>query len=176
MAVPVKTNIKKNIGKTFSMGGLGTGLGRGTDSGGLGLGTSTVSFFGIQASGERIAFIIDLSRSMVEDDKGGLNGITVLKDELKKMVENLNDGTFFNLLFFDDHVDLFQPKLVVAKPATKKEADTFDLSLLCGLRQGSFGKLFAGQQGLAVGDALAQLPAADAGIETQVCERGRTQE
>ena len=125
MAVPVKTNIKKNIGKTFSMGGLGTGLGRGTDSGGLGLGTSTVSFFGIQASGERIAFIIDLSRSMVEDDKGGLNGITVLKDELKKMVENLNDGTFFNLLFFDDHVDLFQPKLVVAKPATKKEADTF---------------------------------------------------
>jgi hypothetical protein len=125
MAVPVKTNIKKNIGKSFSMGGLGSGLGSGTGSGGLGLGTSTVSFFGIQAAGERIAFIIDLSRSMVEDDKGGLNGIIVLKDELKKMVENLNDGTFFNLLFFDDHVDLFKPKLVVAKPATKKEADAF---------------------------------------------------
>ena len=55
MAAPVKSNIQKNIGKNFSMGGLGTGLGSGTGSGGLGLGTSTVSFFGIQAAGERIA-------------------------------------------------------------------------------------------------------------------------
>ena len=84
MAAPVKSNIQKNIGKNFSMGGLGTGLGSGTGSGGLGLGTSKVSFFGIQAAGERIAFIIDLSRSMVEDDKGGLNGINVLKNELKR--------------------------------------------------------------------------------------------
>ena len=125
MAAPVKSNIQKNIGKNFSMGGLGTGLGSGTGSGGLGLGTSTVSFFGIQAAGERIAFVIDLSRSMVEDDKGGLNGINVLKDELKNMVQKLNDGTFFNLIFFDDSVDLFKPKLVVAKPPTKKEADQF---------------------------------------------------
>ena len=124
-AAPVKSNIQKNIGKSFSMGGLGTGLGSGTGSGGLGLGTSTVSFFGIQAAGERIAFVIDLSRSMVEDDKGGLNGINVLKSELKGMVEKLNDGTFFNLIFFDENVDIFKPKLVVAKPATKKEADDF---------------------------------------------------
>ena len=125
MAAPVKSNIQKNVGKNFSMGGLGTGLGSGTGSGGLGLGTSTVSFFGIQAAGERIAFVIDLSRSMVEDDKGGLNGIIVLKNELKSMVQKLNDGTFFNLIFFDDKVDLFKPKLVVAKPPTKKEADEF---------------------------------------------------
>lgn len=125
MAEPVKTNIQKNIGKNFSMAGLGTGLGSGTGSGGLGLGTSTVSFFGIKASGERIAFIIDLSRSMVEDDKGGLDGINVLKNELTEMVQKLNDGTFFNLIFFDDHVDVFQPQLVVAKSATKKEAAEF---------------------------------------------------
>jgi hypothetical protein len=49
----------------------------------------------------------------------------VLKTELKKMVEKLNDGTFFNLIFFDDSVDVFKPKLVVAKTATKKEADAF---------------------------------------------------
>ena len=41
------------------------------------------------------------------------------------MVQKLNDGTFFNLIFFDDNVDLFKPKLVVAKPATKKEAEEF---------------------------------------------------
>ena len=125
MAEPVKTNIQKNIGKNFSMAGLGTGLGPGTGPGGLGLGTSTVSFFGIKASGERIAFIIDLSRSMVEDDKGGLNGINVLKSELTEMIQKLNDGTFFNLVFFDDSVDVFKPKLVVAKSATKKEAAEF---------------------------------------------------
>jgi hypothetical protein len=125
MAEPVKSNIQKSIGKNFSMAGLGTGLGSGTGSGGLGLGTSTVSFFGIQAAGERIAFVIDLSRSMVEDDKGGLDGINVLKSELKNMVEKLNDGTFFNLIFFDDSVDIFKPKLVVAKPDTKKEAAEF---------------------------------------------------
>jgi hypothetical protein len=125
MAAPVKSNIKQSIGKSFSMGGLGTGFGSGTGSGGLGLGTSRVSFFGIQASGERIAFVVDLSRSMVEDDKGGLNGINVLKNELKGMVEKLNDGTFFNLIFFDGDVDIFKPKLVIAKPAIKKEAQEF---------------------------------------------------
>jgi hypothetical protein len=125
LAAPVKSNIKKSLGQNFSMGGFGSGFGSGTGSGGLGLGTSTVSFFGIQARGERIAFIVDLSRSMVEDDKGGLKGINVLKNELKEMVQKLNDGTFFNLIFFDDHVDLFKPKLVVAKPATKKEAEDF---------------------------------------------------
>ena len=81
--------------------------------------------FGIQAAGERIAFVVDLSRSMVEDDKGGLNGINVLKKELTGMVEKLNDGTFFNLIFFDSSVDIFKPKLVVAKPGTKKEAADF---------------------------------------------------
>ena len=125
MAEPVKSNIQKNIGKNFSMAGLGSGLGSGTGSGGLGLGTSTVSFFGIQAAGERIAFVIDVSRSMVEDAKGGLNGYTVLKNELKSMVQKLNDGTFFDLIFFDEAVDLFKPKLVVAKAPTKKEADAF---------------------------------------------------
>ena len=125
MAAPVKSNIQKSMGRNITQAGLGTGFGAGTGAGGLGTGTSNVSFFGIQATGEKIAFIIDLSRSMVEDDKGGLNGYTVLKNELKNMVQKLNDGTFFNLIFFDDNVDIFKPQLVVAKPATKKEADKF---------------------------------------------------
>jgi hypothetical protein len=125
MAEPVKTNIQKNIGKNFSAAGLGTGFGTGTGNSELGLGASSVTFFGLKGSGERIAFIVDLSRSMVEDDKGGLDGITVLKDELNQMVQKLNDGTFFNLIFFDESVDVFKPKLVVAKSATKEEAAEF---------------------------------------------------
>ena len=41
------------------------------------------------------------------------------------MVRELNDGTFFNLIFFDDSVDVFKPKFVVANPVTKKEAAEF---------------------------------------------------
>ena len=133
-AEPVKSNIQKNIGKNFSMAGLGTGLGSGTGSGGLGLGTSTVSFFGIQAAGERIAFIVDLSRSMVEDDKGGLNGINVLKSELKNMVEKLNDGTFFNLIFFDENVDIFKAAACYRQTWLKEGSGRIHLSLLFRIR------------------------------------------
>lgn len=121
----IKSNIQNNLGKNFSLSGSGSGLGTGSGSGGLGIGTSAVTFFGIKAAGERIVFIVDLSRSMVEDDKGGLDGINVLKKELKDMVRNLNDGTFFDMIFFDGGVDLFKPQLVIAKPAVKKEAEEF---------------------------------------------------
>ncbi len=168
MAEPVKTNIRKSLGKNFSKDGLGTGFGSGTGSGGLGLGTSTVSFFGINAKGERIAFIIDLSRSMVEDEKGGLNGIVVLKNELKKMVEKLNDGTFFNLIFFDDSVDIFKPKLVVAKSDTKKEADAFISPYYSEYGKELLAELFRRQAELALGNAPAQLHDADDGIPREI--------
>jgi hypothetical protein len=48
-----------------------------------------------------------------------------MKAELKQMVEKLNEGTFFNLIFFDENVDVFKDKLTVAKQGTKKEAVEF---------------------------------------------------
>ena len=176
MAEPVKSNIQKNIGKNFSMAGLGTGLGSGTGSGGLGLGTSTVSFFGIQAAGERIAFIVDLSRSMVEDDKGGLNGINVLKSELKNMVEKLNDGTFFNLIFFDDNVDIFKPQLVIANTWTKKEADTFISPYYSDFGKELLQNYSAREPELALGNPPAQLQHADDRSCRQIPSQRRTQE
>ena len=112
----------------------------------------------LKGSGERIAFIVDLSRSMVEDDKGGLNGINVLKTELKKMVEKLNDGTFFNLIFFDDNVDIFKPQLVIAKQRLE-EGSRHDSSLRTTPNsvRNSFRTTRKTNRELALGDPPAQL-------------------
>lgn len=120
---PVQDALTDRIMENMPTSGLGTGLGSGVGSGGLEAGVSKVNFFGIQAQGERIMFLVDISRSMVEDDKGGLNGFDVLKNELIEMIDNLNDGSFFNVAFFDSHVDvLFTDGLKLANRETKQQA------------------------------------------------------
>jgi len=84
--------------KPFGAVGIGAGLAGGSGQGGLGLGTSTVRFFGITDRGEKIAFLIDISLSMVEDDKGGEAGFAKLKAEIGDMIGMLSPGTFFNLI------------------------------------------------------------------------------
>src|ERR1051325_4476545 len=69
----VKTELKPTPNKaissltSFGGSGIGDGLGGGTGSGGLGLGVSMVNFFGITDRGERIALLVDVSLSMLED-------------------------------------------------------------------------------------------------------------
>ncbi len=111
--------------KSFGRAGVGAGLGGGMGSGGLGLSASTVKFFGITDRGERIAFLIDISLSMVEDDKGGETGFEKLKLEIGDMVAGLNPGTFFNLILFGDKVDLFEQQMVLASDENKKKTREF---------------------------------------------------
>jgi hypothetical protein len=111
--------------KSFGRAGVGAGLGGGMGSGGLGLSASTVKFFGITDRGERIAFLIDISLSMVEDDKGGEAGFEKLKLEIGDMIEGLNPGTFFNLILFGDKVDLFEQQMVLASDGNKKKTREF---------------------------------------------------
>jgi len=115
----------KNQMKSFTRSGVGAGLGGGTGQGGLGLSASTVKFFGITDRGERIAFLIDISLSMVEDDKGGEAGFEKLKLEIGDMVAGLNPGTFFNLILFGDKVDLFEQQMVLASDENKKKTREF---------------------------------------------------
>ncbi len=111
--------------QAFSKAGVGMGLGGGTGSGGLGLGTSTVRFFGITDRGERIAFLIDISLSMLEDDKGGEPGFEKLKEEISDMIDRLSPGTFFNLVLFGTGVDLFEQRMILASDANKRRAWEF---------------------------------------------------
>jgi hypothetical protein len=111
--------------KSFGRAGVGAGLGGGMGSGGLGLSASTVKFFGITDRGERIAFLIDISLSMVEDDKGGEDGFRQLKIEIADMISGLNPGTFFNLILFGNQVDLFEQQMVLASDDNKRKAREF---------------------------------------------------
>ena len=121
---PVPTKSMSSLA-SFGLGGIGGGLGGGTGAGGLGLGVSQVNFFGINDRGERIAFLVDCSLSMLEDPKGGVRGYEAVKGELVKYVNRLSEGTFFNIIMFGSDVDLFKPKMTLANAAVKGEVENW---------------------------------------------------
>lgn len=96
-----------------------TDLGRG----GIGFEGTTVDFIGIRAKGERIVFIIDTSRYMMEDQKGGMRAYEIIKEEMVDIVKNLGPATLFNVILYEyrARVTAFRPELVAATP-THKEA------------------------------------------------------
>ncbi len=130
----VKERLRTDM-RGFGGAGVGAGLGGGVGGGGLGLSASTVKFFGITDRGERIAFLIDISLSMVEDDKGGEAGFQQLKSEIADMISGLNPGTFFNLILFGNQVDLFEQQMVLASDDNKKKAREFLEPYLVGIAE-----------------------------------------
>jgi hypothetical protein len=76
---------------------------------------SDISVFGLKTRAERVLFVIDASKTMLTDQKGGLNSYRVIKDEISTMVGNLSTGTLFNVVFFDNGRFLFfKPRPVPA--------------------------------------------------------------
>lgn len=122
---PIKERVQSSF-KTSGVSGTGAGVGSGTGGGGgLGLGVSTINMFGVTATAERIAVLVDLSPSMVEDEKGGVDGYTALKGEIAKVIKGLSPGSFFNVIFFAKNVDVFKPELVIASNENKQSAVDF---------------------------------------------------
>ena len=77
--------------------GLGTGLGSGLGAG--------ASFFGIQSTGNRFAYIVDISGSMGQDDK-----MPAAMEELKRSLKSLPDYAAFAVVLYssDPVVPVFQ--------------------------------------------------------------------
>lgn len=107
--------------------GLGGIVGQGNNllgsgKGGLNIGTSNVSVFGLKTRAERILFVIDVNRQMVTDNKGGLNSYRVIKDEITDMIGNLSAGTLFNVMLHDRNRTLFfKPRLAAAGSSVHQE-------------------------------------------------------
>lgn len=104
----------------------GGGLMGGAGGGSIGMGMSDVSVFGLKARAEKILFMIDAGRTMVYDEKGGLESYRVIKKEIADMVSNLSAGTLFNVMLYEDVgnntlVSLFQPNLKPAGAAISAE-------------------------------------------------------
>ena len=86
---------------------------------------SAVNFFGVKGEGTNVYFVVDVSDSMVEQDKGGIDGYKNLKDKLGQMIQSLAPETNFNIAFYGDAVDLFMPTSVAATPENKQAAMRF---------------------------------------------------
>jgi hypothetical protein len=86
---------------------------------------SAVNFFGVKGEGTNVYFVVDVSDSMVESDKGGIEGYKNLKEKLGQMIQSLEPETNFNIAFYGDAVDLFMPTSVPATPENKQAALKF---------------------------------------------------
>jgi len=101
---------------TAGMGGAGEGL---AGDGGLGGG---FSFLGIQSDAKRVILLFDVSSSVVNKaEKSGMP-LSRLKDETRKLIENLSISTRFNLVQFTQNYQFFQNELVPASDPNKELA------------------------------------------------------
>ncbi len=110
LAAPASTGIEKSLSQPGARSGAKA---------------SSVNFFGAQGQGTNVYFVVDLSDSMVEQDKGGIEGYKVLKEKLGQMIQSLSPETNFNVAFYGDAVDLFMPSSVPATPENKQAAMKF---------------------------------------------------
>lgn len=123
-AKTVKTSFQPKF-KAFGGTGLGSGLGTGYGLGGFGAGVSAFDFFGIKGRGDRIVILLDVSVSMVEDERGGERGYQRVKDRIGKVVDALSAGALFNIICFADAASAFEKEMVVANEDNKNKAKVF---------------------------------------------------
>ena len=84
---------------------------------------SNVNFFGIQSGGKRIAFIIDATRYMLVDEKGGMFAYDKVKAEVAAMLSQLKRGTAFNIILYEGKtLSLFREQPESAKPSSVRLA------------------------------------------------------
>ena len=111
--------------KSVSGKGVGVGLGNGYGLGGFGQGVNKFNFFGIRGKSDRIAILVDVSVSMVEEEKGGVAGYMRVKNRINRVVDALNEGALFNVIVFGDAADACFHSLVIANTKNKKEAKNY---------------------------------------------------
>ena len=87
---------------------------------------SAVNFFGVKGEGTNVYFVMDLSDSMLETERGGVAGYAAVKNNLKQMIRSLDEGTRFNIVAYGaSGADIFQPTSVPATGEMKKQAESF---------------------------------------------------
>jgi hypothetical protein len=110
---------------TSLVGAAGFGLGAGaglSGAGGLGKGMSKLSFMGIQAEGQRIVLLFDVSGSVV--NKANASGVPMakIKEETLKLLDTLPTGAMFSLIQFVRNHKPFSEQLVQVTPANREAA------------------------------------------------------
>ncbi len=120
----IRTTFQPNF-KAFSGQGMGVGLGGGLGLGGFGQGVSQFDFFGIRGRGARVAILVDVSGSMVEEERGGLEGMNRVKMRINRVIDALNEQTLFSLIVFADEAAAWKPEMVPATQKNKQDAKLY---------------------------------------------------
>lgn len=129
--------------------GLGAGVGTGYGLGGFGGGVSSFNFFGIRGRGDKIAILVDVSVSMVEDEKGGFGGFLRVKERINEVIKKLDNAALFNVVAFADAAETWQPEMVIANDENKAAAKQFVYKFNenrgnCGLTAGNVSAMDLG--------------------------------
>jgi hypothetical protein len=87
-------------------------------------GKMTVEVFGIPGTGSRFVYLIDRSKSM---EGYNFRPMLAARQELWKSINSLNDSNQFQILFYNNEVDIFRRKLSLhsASEANKEAAKQF---------------------------------------------------
>jgi hypothetical protein len=117
----------------FDVAGAGTfgslgGSGRRFTVGSLGVGKSSVAFFGNEAKrgAESIVFIVDVSCTMgAKKENETASRFDRALTEIRSSVEKLTAGHRFNIIFFGSEPFRWQEHMVIASPEYKRQALDF---------------------------------------------------
>lgn len=90
--------------------------------GGLGGQASATEFFGVKASGQRIAIVVNTSASVVR--RAAARGVTIeqIQNEAVDLIEGLEGGTSFGVVQFSQGVRGFSERLAPASAKNKRLA------------------------------------------------------
>ncbi|VGO19779.1 CBS domain-containing protein [Pontiella sulfatireligans] len=83
-------------------------------------GVSAVDFFGTKGKAEKIAIVVDTSKAMLYDERGGAESYSMVHEDLHEVIGNMRSATLFNVVLYDgSQVALFNQGMVPATPAAK---------------------------------------------------------
>jgi hypothetical protein len=113
------------------MGGVGGGTGYATglgSTGGTGIGFMSMSFLGVTSqSASKIVFIVDVGRGLLDIRKGGFTAFSIIREEIKKLVNRLPPTAEFGVVLYDSErwssssVAAFNEKMLPATVDNKSE-------------------------------------------------------
>jgi hypothetical protein len=108
--------------KAVSGAGLGVGTGTGYGVGGFGQGVTDFNFFGIRGRGDKIAILVDISVSMVEEERGGPAGYLRVRQRINEVIEKLDEAAMFSVVVFADAAETWKPAMLIANPDNRNAA------------------------------------------------------
>lgn len=93
---------------------------------GMKIAVTTVDIGGIKSKTEKVLICLDAGPYLMTDERGGLDTYRVIREDIKRLVNNLPSTVLFNLMAFDiSHgatMNFFQSNLVAATQFNKKIA------------------------------------------------------